>query len=167
MYFISNVRCQNTFVYQPKLDTLELKKDKGKDYVLSKKKVYHYKLKPLYSALLHLINLPEYRIGIKFKECSLVVEKNNDLTKIVGVCIVYDLVAWSRNPSKNFKCKNCLIGAISVVKNSNKENYVYNGYGITFENGALWSFDQETSRSVLILGVDNSSLSHPDNQKKN
>ena len=42
-----------------------------------------------------------------------------------------------------------------------------NGCGITFQNGTLWSFDNETNReSVLILGVDNSKLSHPANQKK-
>ena len=31
MYFTSNDGSQNTFVYQPALDTLELKKDKGTD----------------------------------------------------------------------------------------------------------------------------------------
>ena len=35
IYFTSNDGSQNTFVYQPILDTLELKKDKGADYVLS------------------------------------------------------------------------------------------------------------------------------------
>ena len=47
------------FVYQPTLDTLKLKKDKGTDYVLSWKSngVYNSKLKPLYTAFLHSINL--------------------------------------------------------------------------------------------------------------
>ena len=35
MYFTSNDRSQNMLAYQPKLDMLELKKDKGTDYVLS------------------------------------------------------------------------------------------------------------------------------------
>ena len=35
IYFTSNDGSQNTFVYQPTLDTLELKKDKDTDYVLS------------------------------------------------------------------------------------------------------------------------------------
>ena len=35
MYVTSNDASQNTFVYQPSLDTLELKKDKRSDYVLS------------------------------------------------------------------------------------------------------------------------------------
>ena len=109
------------FYTDPKLDTSELKKDKGKDYVLNWREVYNYKLKTLCSAFLHLINLPEYRIRVKLKEYPLVVKKNNDLTEIVGVYIVYDLVAWSRNPNKNLRCKICLIGAISIVKNSDKE----------------------------------------------
>ena len=35
MYFTSNDGSQNTFVYQPTLDTLKLKKYKGTDFVLS------------------------------------------------------------------------------------------------------------------------------------
>ena len=49
MYFTSNEWSQNTLAYQPTFDTLELKKDKGTDYVLSwkPKSVYNSKLKPL------------------------------------------------------------------------------------------------------------------------
>ena len=45
------------FVYKPALDTLELKKDKGTDYILTwkPKGVYICKLKPLYTAFLHSI----------------------------------------------------------------------------------------------------------------
>ena len=48
-----------TFVYEPTLDTLELKKDKGTDYILSLKSngVYNSKLKPLYTAFLFSIKL--------------------------------------------------------------------------------------------------------------
>ena len=67
MYFTSNGGSQNTFVYQPTLDTLESKKKKGKgnDYVLSWKSegVFNSKLKPLYTALLNSIILSDYRIG--------------------------------------------------------------------------------------------------------
>ena len=65
IYFTSNDGSQNTFVYQPIFDTLELKKDKGTDYVLSwkSKGVYNSKLKPFYTAFLHSIKLSGYRIG--------------------------------------------------------------------------------------------------------
>ena len=49
------------------LDTLELKKDKSTDYVLSCKSnvVYNSKLKPLYTAFLYRIKLTGYKIEIK------------------------------------------------------------------------------------------------------
>ena len=55
MFFTSNDGSQNTFVYQPTLETLELRKGKGTDYVLSWKSngAYNSKLKPLYTVFLH------------------------------------------------------------------------------------------------------------------
>ena len=52
MYFTSTDGSEDTFVYQPTVDTLELKKDKGTDYVLSWKSngVYNSKHKSLYTA---------------------------------------------------------------------------------------------------------------------
>ena len=49
----NNDGSQNTFVYQPTLDALEIKNDKGTDYVLSWKseRVFNPKLKPLYILL--------------------------------------------------------------------------------------------------------------------
>ena len=70
MYFTSTDGSEDTFVYQPTVDTLELKKDKGTDYVLSWKSngVYNSKHKSLYTA--------SY-IGIKFDKHPLAVEQNN------------------------------------------------------------------------------------------
>ena len=62
----------------------------------------------LYTAFLHSIKLSWYRIGIKFDKDPLAVEQNNYLTQIVNVYIVYDLDAWPRNPTNNFKFKNFL-----------------------------------------------------------
>ena len=44
---------------------------------------------------------------------------------------------------------------------------MYSGYGITFDNAGIWSFDNDTARNVVIFAVDNSSSSHADNYKKN
>ena len=77
------------------------------------------------------IKLSEYRIGIKFDKEPLAVEQNNCLSKIVNVHLVYDLDAWPRTPTINF---NYLFGATDTVKSSDKEKYVYSGYGITFDN---------------------------------
>ena len=93
IYFTSDDGSQDMSVYLPKLDKLELKKDRGTDYVLSwkSKKVYTSKLKPLYTAFLHSITLSGYKIGIKFDKDPLAVEPNNYLTKIINGYIVYDL----------------------------------------------------------------------------
>ena len=63
--------------------------------------------------------------------------------------------------------KNCLFEATSIVKNSVKEMYVYSGYGIRFDSAGSWSFDNDTARNVINLGIDNSSSSHADNCRNN
>ena len=55
-------------------------------------------------------------MGIKFDRDPFAVGQNNYLTKIVNVYPVYDLDAWSRNPTNNFKFKNCLFGTTSSKK---------------------------------------------------
>ena len=71
-------------------------------------------------------------MGIKFDKVPLSVQQNNYASTIVY--IVYDLDAWPKNPTNNFKFKNCLFGATSVVKNRDKEKYMYSGYRITFDS---------------------------------
>ena len=46
------------------------------------------------------------------------------------------------------KFKNCLFGATNIVKNSDKEKYVYSGYRIIFDSGGFWSFDNDTAKKV-------------------
>ena len=106
-------------------------------------------------------------MGIKFDKDPSAVEQNNYLNKIVNVYNVYDLDAWPTNPTNNFKFKNCLFGATNIVKNSDKEKYVYSGYGITFDSEVSCSFDNDFARNAIIFGVDNSSSSHSDNRKNN
>ena len=88
------------------------------------------------------------------------------MNKIVNVYIVYDLDALQRNPTNNFKFKNYLFGAINIVKrNSDKEKYVYSGYGITFDSADSWSFGNYIAINFIKYGADNSSLSLSDNHK--
>ena len=55
----------------------------------------------------------------------------------------------------------------NIVENSDKEKYVYGGYGITFDSAGSWSFDNDFARNVIIFGVNNSSSSHSDNCTSN
>ena len=54
---------------------------------------------------------------------------------------MYGLNSRPKNPTNIFKFENCLSGATSVVKNSDKERYVYSGCGITFDSASSWSHD--------------------------
>ena len=116
---------------------------------------------------MHNIKLSGYRMGIKFDKGPLAIKQNDYLTKIVNVYNVYDLDASPRNPINNFKFKNCLFGATNIVKNRDKEKCVFSGFGITFDSGGSWSFDNDFAKNVIIFGVDNSSSSHSDNRKNN
>ena len=106
-------------------------------------------------------------MGIKFDKDPLAVEQNSYLSKLVNVYIVYDLDAWPRNPTNNFKLENCLFEATSIMENSDKENYVHSGYGIKLGGASSWSFNNDTVKNVIIFGVDNSSSSHSDNWTNN
>ena len=65
-----------TYLFINQHFTLELKKGKGTDDVLSwkSKGVFNSKLVPLYTAFFHSVKLSEYIIGIKFDKEPLVVE---------------------------------------------------------------------------------------------
>ena len=71
---------------------------------------------------MHSIKLSEYRMGTKIDKDPLAVEQNNYTTRIVNVYIVYFLDAWPRNPTINFKFKNCLFDTTNIVKSSDKKS---------------------------------------------
>ena len=85
--------------------------------------MYTSNLKPLYTAFLHSIKRSRYKMGIKFDKNCLVVEQNNYLNKILNAYVVYNLDAWPKILLKHFTIKNCLFGATSIVKDSDKEEY--------------------------------------------
>ena len=71
------------------------------------------------------------------------------MNKIVNVYIVYDLDTSPKRPRRNFALKSCFFGVTNIVKNSDKENYVYSGYGRAFDGKGEWSFDSDYARNVL------------------
>ena len=92
---------------------------------------------------MHSITRSEYRIRIKFDKHALAVEQNNYLTKIGNFYIPYDLDPGSRNPTYNFNFKNCLFEATNIVKNTDKEKYVYSEYEVTFDSAGSWGFSND------------------------
>ena len=135
---------QNTFVYQPTFNMLELKTDKGTEYVIGwkSKGVYYSKLVAFHGAFLPNIKDLTRKIGIQFNNAPLVVEKNNYTTKIVSVYIVYDLDNWPKFPLRKFILKNCLFGATAIGKNNNKDKYVFHWYEIAFDGKRFMEFWQ-------------------------
>ena len=104
---------------------------------------------------------------IKFDKEPLAKEQNNFLTKIVHAYIVYNLDALPKIPLRNFTTKNCLFGATNIVKNTDKEKWVYSSYRIAFDGKGERSFGNDYGRNVTIFGVDSNSSSHADNLKDN
>ena len=80
--------------------------------------------------------------------------------KIVNGYILYDLDNWSKNPFRDFTLKNYLFCSTNIVKDNDKDRYVYSSYGIACDVKGSWSFNDEFARNVIISGVDNSSSSH-------
>ena len=78
-FFFGDDGSQNMFVYQPTLNTIGLKEDKGTDYFVGwkSKGIYTPKLRPLYTAFLHSMKRSGYRTGKPFDNSVLVVEQNN------------------------------------------------------------------------------------------
>ena len=70
---------------------------------------------------------------------------------------------------QQFQIERLLVWSIYTgkVRNSDKEKYVYSGYGITFDSAGSWSFNNDAARNVIIFGVVNSSSCHADNRKSN
>ena len=116
MYFRSNDGSKNTFALQTTLDPLKLKKGKTLIMLLVGNEREYSKLKSLYIVFLHSTKLSVYRMGIKFDKDPLALEQNKYLSKIVNVYSAYYLDVWPKNPTNNFKFKNYLFRATSIVK---------------------------------------------------
>ena len=60
-----------------------------------------------------------------------------------------------------------MFGVTNVVKNNDKEKWVYSGYETAFDRAGSWSFYNDFAKNVVIFGVDNSSSSHANSCKNN
>ena len=167
MYFLTDDSLQNMFFYQPALSTLQLQKYKGIDYIHTWKSkwLYNFTLSAKNNHFLHSIIFSCDKVRIKFEKDFLAVLQTNYATKIVNVYIVYELNTWPQNSLNNFTLKDCLFGATDIVKYSDKNKWIYSGYGIVFDESGFWSFGNNFARYAIFFDVDNNSPSHSDNLK--
>ena len=80
------------------------------------------------------------------------------LGKVVNIYIIYELGASSSHVNDH-TVKNCLFGAVTLIKNADIDKYGCSGYGIGFDRRGSFSFPgRGFGQNVLIFGVDMSSL---------
>ena len=86
--------------------------------------------------------------------------------KVVNIYIVYSLGASSSNYGDP-TIKNCLFGAVTLIKNADIDKYGYSGYRIWFDRRGSFSFPGGGfGQNVIIFGADMSSSAHADDKKK-
>ena len=50
-----------------------------------------------------------------------------------------------------------MFGTTTVVKNSDKDKWLYSGHGIELDGKGDWSFEDDYARNVVTFGTDTSS----------
>ena len=92
------------------------------------KDLFDWKLLPLNDVFLPNKKYFGHKIGLQLNNTPLVVEQSNYETKNLNAYIVYNLDNWPKNPLRNFTSKNSLVGATNIIRNSDRNIYVYSGY---------------------------------------
>ena len=86
----------------------------------------------------------------------------------ISIYIVYELDSISNTRSTDYTIQNALFGAIKTTKNTDSSKNKYDGYGICFDEGGLFSEGNiNNGRNVLIFGVHESSITHTTNKDNN
>ena len=110
------------------------------------------------------------RMNVKFKggyyEQSKLINPNNN--NVINVYIVYKLDPVSNTRDNTFTVQNALFGGIKLTKNTDTSKYKYEGYGICFDEGGMFSIGNTTYvRNVLIFGVHENSVIYSNNKANN
>ena len=84
---------------------------------------------------------------------------------VVNIYIVYEITSDYKDINYP-TLENCLFGSVKLTKNADIDKYRYFGYGIGFDRQSSFSIGNETGKSVIMFGVDKSSLTKIDNRKK-
>ena len=108
------------FVYQPTFNMLQLKTDKGTEYITGwkSKGFFEWKLFLLHGAFMPNAKQFGYKIGIQFNNTSLDIDQDNFTTKTVNAYSACDLDNCPKIPLRNLTLRKCLFGATNIAKNS-------------------------------------------------
>ena len=59
-----------------------------------------------------------------------------------------------------------MFGSVKLTKNTDIDKYGYSGYGIGFDRETSFSFGNDIGKNVIIFGVDMSSSSNIETEKR-
>ena len=128
----------------------------------------------MYTTAHDLANLPTIinngRMNVKFKggyyKQSKLIKPNNN--NIINLYIVYKLDPVSNTRDDTFTVQSALFGGVKLTINTDTSKYKYEGYGICFDEGGMFSMGNITDgRNVLIFGVRENSVIHSNNKANN
>ena len=113
--------------------------------------------------------LANCRANLKFNNTVFAQKHSSSLysSLILNLYIVFELNNWPHNFINNFPLKSCLSDTVKLVRNANKNKFIYNGRRIVFDGEVSVSFGNNFAGNIIIFGVDNSSSPRTDNWKKN
>ena len=104
--------------------------------------------------------------GAYFKQMRLL-RPNND--NIVNIYIAYLIDPISNSRNTDYTLQNALFAGVKLTKNAtDTSKYKYEGYGICFDEGGMFSMGNINNGSnVLIFGVHENSVIHSNNKANN
>ena len=128
-------------------------------------------LKAISDGALLLPSLENYgRMSVKFNGNYFVQNKvlhpNNN--NVANIYIVYKLDTINNTRNTDYSIQNALFGAVKITKNEDISKNKYEGYGIYFDEGGMFTNGNITNgRNVIIFGADMSFSIHANNRANN
>ena len=104
--------------------------------------------------------------GAYFKQMRLLCPNNDN---IVNIYIIYLVDPISNARNTDYTVQNALFDGVKITKNAtDTSKHKYEGYGICFDEGGMFSMGNiNNGRNVLIFGVHENSVIHPNNKANN
>ena len=106
-----------------------------------------------------------YLSGNHFQQNKVIIPNNDN---VINIYCVYQIEPISLARDTTFTVQNALFGAMQITKNADTSKYKYKGYGICFDEDALFSIGSiKNGRNVLIFRVHEDSVIHANNKANN